>query len=789
MKKLFTIILGILVLEAHAQEHSHQMMMPAKNAATKNSGKSIVYDLYIRDSVVNYTGKRVHAIAINGQIPGPTLRFTEGDTAVIHVHNEMQHETSVHWHGLLLPNVYDGVPYLTTAPIAPGKVHTFVFPLIQSGTYWYHSHTMLQEQSGLYGSIVIQPKTKKYRVNDEVVLLMSDWTDENPRSVLKTLKRNDNGNEWFAIQKGYPQSLNYLLKHKAWGERLKFAAQRMPPMDISDVYYNRFLFNGKSELDLSKYKPGEKIRLRVINGSSSSYFYLQFAGGKMELIAADGKDVAPVKIDRILIGVAETYDFIITVPDNGSYELRATSQDVTGHASAFIGAGKKIPAADIPKPNVWKMSEMMGVLGENFPDRMQMDGMNMKGMNMENMPMNHQEKKDEKKDTSMKMPGMNMHNMPMKHEMRKNDKKAEDTQMDSMNMEHMNMADMKSMDMQDDNMKGMNMQKDESGKTVIFNYDMLRSTERTAFSSNRPIRKIRLDLTGNMYRYVWSFNNKALSDADKIAIRKGEVVQFELVNKTMMNHPMHLHGHFFRVLNKNGEYSPLKHTVDVPPMTTVTIEFAANEDKDWFFHCHILYHMASGMARIVHYEGSERDTSLTNYPLKKLLNEDKMWFLWGSIALKSQMTELKANYINFKNAFRTETNLNYGGQYEANLSYERYIGDWFRPYIGVTTIRQKYFNVFTGKQIFDQEFNLPVVGIRYTLPFFIEADLRVNMQGRIRFGIEGEEWLLPRLFLNWRINTDKEYHLDLEYILRKHIALSGGYDSRYKLGGGLLIRF
>ncbi|ASZ12740.1 multicopper oxidase domain-containing protein [Chitinophaga pendula] len=722
-------------------------------ARAQEASSTTTYDLYISDTTVNYTGKVRHAMAINGQIPGPVLHFREGDTAVIRVHNTMMHESSVHWHGLLLPNEMDGVPYLTTPYIKPHSTFTYKFPLRQSGTYWYHSHTMLQEQSGLYGSIVIHPRDKKPLADEEVVLLFSDWSNEKPHEILKTLRRNDGGSEWYSIKKGYPQSLDKLIQHKAWGERVKGGLERMPPMDLSDVLYDRFLLNGQPKVDLSHLKPGSTVRLRVINGSSSTYMYLQYAGGKMELVSADGIDVQPVQIDRILIGIAETYDFVIRVPMHGRYELRATAQDVSGYASAYIGHGDTIAAPTIPRPNVWKMSEMMMGMAVNMPG--QMDHGNMKGM--------------EGMDHSGHGMKMDM-DMPMDHS------------------KHMMGKDTMKMDMDMPMNHSKHSLKKDTGM-VVFNYNMLRALAPTTFDSSKPVRKMTLRLTGNMYRYVWSINNVPLSKADKIAIKRGEVVEVTLKNETMMNHPMHLHGHFFRVLNEQGDYSPLKHTVDVPPMTSITIVFDAVEDKDWFFHCHVLYHMMSGMGRIFHYEGSTRDTVLQAFPLKKLLKEEKEWFFYGSVAAKSHIAELQANYINLNNAFRVEADANYSGQYEIEGSYERYINGWLRPYVGFSATRQEYFNVFNNRKLFEQDFSLPVVGLRYTLPFFVEADLRVNLKGRVRLQLEGEQWLLPRLFLNWRANTDWEYHTDLLYMLSKRFSLSAGYDSRYKFGGGLVMRF
>lgn len=742
-----------------------------------------IYHLTISDTTVNFTGKKVKAIAVNGQIPAPTLYFKEGDTAIVYVHNAMMMETSVHWHGILLPNDQDGVPYLTTPPIKMHATYVYKFPLRQSGTYWYHSHTMLQEQSGLYGAIVIEPKEEKYKAAGEETLLLSDWTNEKPEDVLRTLKRGDAANEWYAIRKGYAQSWDKLIGHHAVKSRLRAGFSRMPPMDLSDVYYNAFLINGKRTLDLSKYKPGDKVRLRIVNGSSSTYFNIEYAGGQMRMIAADGNNIQPVNVNRVLMGIAEVYDFIITVPQSGAYEFRATPMDVTGKASAFIGAGEKHFVKDMPKPNVWNMDSAMKLEDINVPMMMN-KGISMKYMKMKGTSMSHDRHSMNMSndDTSMMtMPDgtrMKMSDMPgMKHKM-----KDEDTAMMAMpDGTRMKMSDMKNDDDKED--------ENEDTGYVVFNYNMLKALHSTALQGKAD-RNIILNLTGNMYRYVWSFNNKTLSQQDSILIRRGENVRMTLVNNTMMNHPIHLHGHFFRVVNDNGDYSPLKHTVDVPPMRTVVIEFAADEAPgDWMFHCHILYHMMSGMARIVRYKGFKRDPSLKNYPYKKAINDDNQWFFWGNAELKSQMSEVDLNYINRNNAVRLEGSANYHGEYEGELSYERYIGDWFRPFAGTSVTREKYYNIFNNHQTFYQNANAPVIGVRYTLPFFIESELRINTKGRVRFQLEGDEWLLPRVMLNWNANTDKEYHLDFQYIMAKSFSLTAGWDSRYKWGGGVKLRF
>jgi len=243
---------------------------------------TVEYDLSIAQQEVNITGKSARGMTINGAIPGPTLRFKEGDIARIHVHNRMSVETSIHWHGVLVPPDMDGVPYVSFPPIKPGSTYTYEFPIRQSGTYWYHSHTSLQEQSGVYGSIVIEPRQKGPQADREHVVLFSDWTDENPYEVLRTLKR---GSEWYALEKGSGQSILGAARLGMLGKYFKRELQRMPPMDISDVAYDRFFANGEPETSLSA-EPGETVRLRIIDGSATTYFHLEFAGGPMTIVVS-----------------------------------------------------------------------------------------------------------------------------------------------------------------------------------------------------------------------------------------------------------------------------------------------------------------------------------------------------------------------------------------------------------------------------------------------------------------------------------------------------------------------
>ncbi len=325
MKKLFLIITILVSISTHAQQMDMgNMKMPNDKHTTKQvpEGKRVEYDLNVNDTTVNYTGKIVHAIAINGQIPGPTIELTQGDTAVIRVHNLMNVTTSIHWHGILIPNQFDGVPGLTTFPIQPGTTLTVVFPVRQNGTYWYHSHTMTQEQIGLTGSIVIHKRDEQKM--KEQVLVLSDWTNQKPAEVWRLLKRKT---DWYSIQKNSVQSYSEAIAAGSFGDKLKQEWMRMPAMDISDVKYDQFHTNGKTKFEANEIKAGEDVKLRIINASASSYFWLQLAGGKMKVVAADGQDVKPVEVDKFLIATAETYDVIIHIPSDGKYELRATAQD------------------------------------------------------------------------------------------------------------------------------------------------------------------------------------------------------------------------------------------------------------------------------------------------------------------------------------------------------------------------------------------------------------------------------------------------------------------------------
>ncbi|MGV3639614.1 MAG: multicopper oxidase domain-containing protein [Adhaeribacter sp.] len=737
-------------------------MSPA--APVHYQGRRAIYDLVIADTMANFTGKPRMAIAVNGSIPAPTLSFIQGDTAVIRVHNKMKHETSIHWHGILLPNREDGVPYLTTPPIKPGSTYTFSFPIVHSGTYWYHSHTMLQEQSGLYGSIVIkrpdEPPMKDY------VLLLSDWTDENPHAVLRYLKR---GAEWYSVRKGATQSYGEAIAAGYFKDKVNQEWQRMTPMDVADVYYHKFLINGKDKGYLPDVKPGEKIRLRIINGSSSSYFTTQFAGGPMQVVAADGINVKPVMADQVELATAETYDVIVQVPANGAYEFRATSWDVTGHGSVFLGQGQEVKAPPIPRLDYFAMMRSMNTM---------------------------------MKDMDMSGGGMNMHNMEqMKNHAMPGDNPPATPAQDQAHGEH-NMGNKDAAQTQDQHgahqMPGMFMPM--GGPGMLLNYDMLSSINPSVLDSTNKIREIKLTLTGNMLRYVWSFDNKTLSEADHILIRKGENVRFVLTNGTMMRHPLHLHGHFFRFVNAQGQYSPMKHTFDIKPMETVTIEFYANEEKDWFFHCHNLYHMMSGMARIVSYQDSEKNEfSKTNY--KELKKEDKKIYSWFDLRPHTQGTWGNLTFSTNKMALESEARASYKGDFEIENHLLRYLGkqQYLAAFIGFDYRNNKSLledaggnngegnsrqaNTKDNRRVFD-------AGFYYLLPMLVRSEWRIDHTGKLRLQLERTDLAISNnIFADLRVNTDKEYEVGFRYMFSRYLSLSTNYDSDYKWGAGLTLHY
>lgn len=711
------------------------------------------FDLTIAYKTVNYTGKSVKAMSINGSIPGPVLELTEGDRVRIRVHNEMDIETSIHWHGLLLPNREDGVPYLTTPPIRPGKAYIYQFPIKQAGTYWYHSHTGLQEQRGVYGGIVIHPKNKLIKADREYVLVLSDWTDEDPDEVMRTLKR---GSEYYALKKGSVQSIAGAIKAGELDSVMKRSWSRMPPMDISDVGYDAFLVNGAPETSF-KARPGETIRLRIINAAASTYFYLQFAGGPMQLISADGLDVRPVPQHRFLIAIAETYDVLISVPHDGAFEFRATAQDGSGHASAYFGAGRKVKAPDVPKPNLYMMHS-----GHDMAS-MKPEGQEQGHDSHEMPPVMDDQNKMESIQTGPAKNEMKPHAMPENGSMPDMKHKASEPS-SGMLMENGTAPHDPSHKMDD---------------RPLAPYDMLQAPTPTNLPHGRPWKTINLKVTGDMERYVWSFNGKTLLEADMIRIERGHNIRIVFDNETMMHHPIHLHGHFFRVVNRHGAHSPLKHTVDVPPLGKQVIEFHGSEDKDWFMHCHILYHMKAGMARVIHYKGSQVDDDIAEYRKEpNFLNHDSV-FAWMDVSLLSQMTEGEIVLASTRHTFKAAWEVGWDEDEREFLGkYEYYADRFFSPLAGL---------------LVDNEDVRGILGFRYRLPFNFESTVWADTDGEVRLSLDQEFQVTDRLALFGEVQYDSghkwEWSAGAHFTINKQWALEIRHHSEYGFGGGLALHF
>ncbi|MSP43416.1 MAG: copper resistance system multicopper oxidase [Alphaproteobacteria bacterium] len=496
------------------------------------------YDLTIDKMRAGYDHGDRLTMAINAQIPGPVLRFTEGEDVIINVTNKMDTDTSIHWHGILLPFRQDGVPGVSFPGIKPGETFTYHFRIRQAGTYWYHSHSGLQEQEGLYGPIIIAPvRREPFKYDRDYVVMLSDWTDEKPEAILGHLKKNSDYYNYAQRTVGTffkdvsDEGLGAAIK-----DRLAWGRMRMAPTDIADVSSYTFLINGKSAGQnwTGLFKPGERVRLRLINGSSMSIFDVRIPGLKMTVVQADGNNVQPVPVDELRVAVAETYDVIVQPKEEKPYTVFAESLDRTGYARGTLatkeGMNGEIPALR-PRP-LLTMTDMGMDMGDaNNAPMAGMEGMDIAGMDREGTQSGLAPKAAEK-----------------------------------------------------------------GGKALVYG-DLKSMTPYTEYRA--PDRVIEMKLTGNMQRYFWSINGRRYSEAEPIRLKYGERVRFTFVNQTMMSHPMHLHGMWMQLDNGHGKFSPLKHVVNVMPDQTLSVDVPANAMGEWVFHCHLLYHMMSGMMRKV----------------------------------------------------------------------------------------------------------------------------------------------------------------------------------------------
>lgn len=577
------------------------LSLAATNAAPVSAGE---YTLSVDPVEIN-TGEFTRTgIGYNGKTPGPVLRFKEGEDVTIKVTNNLNESTSIHWHGLILPYQQDGVPGISYDGIEPGETFTYQFPIVQSGTYWFHSHSGFQEPDGAYGAIVIEPnKREPFKFDRDYVVQLTDAHPHSGNRIMRNLKLSaDYYNRKQETISDFFSDAGKTSFGEALEDRLMWGDMRMLPNDIEDVQGFTPLINGKSSLQnwVGTFNPGERVRLRFINSSAMAYFDIRVPGLKMTVIQADGNNVQPVTVDELRIAVAETYDVIVQPTDNQAYAIFAESMGRTASVRGTL-APRDDMVADIPEIREDPRLTMAD---------MGMDHGNMDGMDHGNMPgMDHSKMKgmDHSNMPGMgqgKMPGMDHSNMTgMDHSKMKG--------MDHSNMPGMDHSNMTEAAKKDDPFyaSGSGLLPTAANGGKVLSYGDLKA-QKPLYKDREATREIELRLTGNMERYIWSINGIKYKDAEPIVLQYGERVRFKFVNETMMTHPMHLHGMWSILDNGNGKWDPVKHTISVAPGSTVYSETEVDAPGQWAFHCHLSYHADAGMFRKIVVEGGPKAASL-----------------------------------------------------------------------------------------------------------------------------------------------------------------------------------
>lgn len=560
-------------------------------ASKGNSGlqelRGTEFDLNIGKFSFPIGGRPAHAVGVNGTVPAPLIRFREGDEITLRVHNNLMKDTSIHWHGLLVPFQMDGVPGVTFPGIKPGETFTYKFAVPQSGTYWYHSHSGLQEQLGHYGPLIIDPKgTDPVQYDREYVLVLGDWTFENPHRVFAKLKKMSDNYNFQQRDLGdfvddvSEKSLAATLENRAmWG------AMRMSPRDISDIggpAYT-YLINGHSTADNwnGVFVPGERVRLRIINAAAMTLFNVRIPGLPMTIVQSDGLNVQPLEVDEFQMGVAETYDVIIEPKDDKAYAFVAESIDRSGQAVATFG----------PKPGM-RATE---------PALRAVPTLTMKDMGMDHSAHGKSGDDHTGHDMSKTMDMGAMDHSKMDHSAHAGhggmmpDPQGPPVQ-EAKIERGPGVVNIAAMPVSRLDEPGIGL---ENAGHRVLRYSQLRSLERNPDLRN-PEREVVVHLTSNMERYMWSFDGVKFSEVTKpITFHEGERVRLTMVNDTMMPHPVHLHGMFFDLVNGGGDHKPRKHTVIVKPGEKLSVDVSAEHVGDWAFHCHLIYHMHAGMMQVV----------------------------------------------------------------------------------------------------------------------------------------------------------------------------------------------
>ena len=531
--------------------------------------------LVVRTIDLTVGGRPTRAITVNGQVPGPLIRLFEGEDVTIRVRNELDESTSIHWHGILLPFEMDGVPGVAFRGIPPGETFTYRYPVRQSGTYWYHSHSGLQEQLGHFGPLIVEPaRPEPFGSDREHVIMLSDWTFENPYKVLAKLKKMGS---YYNFQKRTVGDFVHDASVNGFGatvkDRLAWGRMRMSPTDIADItgYTYTYLVNGLAPGDnwTGLFTPGERVRLRIINAATQSYFNFRIPGLRLTVVQADGQNVEPVTVDEMQLPVAETYDVIVE-PEDRAHTVFAESMDRSGYARGTLAprAGMSAPVPPLRKRPVRTMVDM---------------GMEMKGMAMAapatgDAPMGGMAMKKEPP-----VPGMGVFYGPVVARHGPDDHGPENSSIPTLLRNRLGEPGIGLADV---------------GHRVLVYTDLKRADG--DFDERPPDREVELHLTGNMERYIWGFDGKKFSETDHpIELNYGERLRLVMVNDTMMEHPIHLHGMWMELENGHGRRIPRKHTISVKPAERLSVLISVDAPGRWAMHCHLLYHMDAGMFRVV----------------------------------------------------------------------------------------------------------------------------------------------------------------------------------------------
>lgn len=672
--------------------------------SSQGYAKNHTVNLTVGYKTVTFAGKPVQAIAVNNQIPAPTLHFKEGDHVSINVYNHLNRGTSIHWHGIIVPWKMDGVDGVTQKPIPPGGVFHYRFTLHQSGTYWYHAHSELQEQEGLYGAIVIEPLKRSLHYNKDFVIVLSDWNNAKPEQVYANLKKDG---DFYSINMPMQPSIVQFLhdynstktplgKTKILNAYKMMQAMRMSIYDISDVAYDAYLLNGHSNTRpwTASVKVGDTVRLRFVGAGASTIFNIKIPNTTMKMVQANGNNVKPYAIKSFNIAPGETFDVLVKITKNHPYIIYAESIDSLGAAlGALLTQPHQVVDYKAVKPFPRPRPVMMMNHGMHKASRTHQDKPSMS-------------------NTIPQDPGHNM--MAMKHH-------GEHTIHGARNktMPHR---------MEKDGGRNQAMLS-LSSKTK---YDKLQSLVKTN-NPNTPVHVIRMDLSGYMDRYIWFLNGVPEYKAKPIMIKHGQWYRVIFTNNTMMHHPMHIHGHWFILRNGHGAYDPKLHTIDVPPGATIVADFDADTSGQWFFHCHNLLHMKAGMANIFRYEGnSVKDfTGLSGH---KAIN----WYYANLLELnrdfihhtyEGTLNTLVGSDYNKLQLYSEDTEIKNGKVVNANIDvfYWRLISQFWAIKGGLNYVYRPAITPYIQ----------PGIGIEGLMPYFIQTDVRAYLHdGSTKLDIE-----------------------------------------------------